>query len=89
MASNSQKDSTTKSPIFGTVGSQAMPCEHEVQRHSHVILVQWCGDFKVEYLREFVAILKKAVTRVSVAQGELFDEKKKKIEDENLMSGSL
>jgi hypothetical protein len=63
------------------------PREHEVQRHSHVILVQWCGDFKAEYLREFVAIFKKAVTRVLVAKGELFDEKK--TEDENLMSGSL
>jgi hypothetical protein len=48
-------------------------------------LVQWCGDLKVEYLREFVAIFKKAVTCVSVAQGELFDEKN--TEEENLMQG--
>jgi hypothetical protein len=33
------------------------------------------GDFKVEYLREFEAICKKALTRESGAQAGLFDEK--------------
>jgi hypothetical protein len=33
------------------------------------------GDFKVEYLREFEAICKKALTRESGAQVGLFDEK--------------
>jgi hypothetical protein len=41
----------------------------------------------VDFLREFEAIFKKALTRVSGAQGELFDEKKPKVE--NLVSGSL
>jgi hypothetical protein len=33
------------------------------------------GDFKVEYLCEFQAICKKALTRVSGSKGKLFDEK--------------
>jgi hypothetical protein len=33
------------------------------------------GDFTVDFLREFEAIFKKALTRVSGAYGELFDEK--------------
>jgi hypothetical protein len=33
------------------------------------------GDFIVEYLRVFVAICKKALTRESGARGGLFDEK--------------
>jgi hypothetical protein len=33
------------------------------------------GDFKVEYLRQFEAICKKALTRESGAQVGLFDEK--------------
>jgi hypothetical protein len=56
--------------------------------HSGVIntAVHKLGDFKVEYIREFEAIFKTAVTRVSVAQGELFHEK---TEVENLVTGSL
>jgi hypothetical protein len=41
---------------------------------------------KVEYLREYETIFKKALTRVSRAQMELFDEKP---EVENLVTGSL
>jgi hypothetical protein len=44
-------------------------------------------DFKVEYLREYEAICKKALTRGSRAQMELFDEKKPEVE--NLVTGSL
>jgi hypothetical protein len=43
-------------------------------------------DFIVEYLFEYEAICKKALTRVSGAQMELFDEKP---EVENLVTGSL
>jgi hypothetical protein len=42
--------------------------------------------FIVEYLREYNAICKKALTRVSGAQMELFDEKP---EVKNLLIGSL
>jgi hypothetical protein len=35
-------------------------------------------DFIVEYLREYEAIYKKALTRVSGAQMELFDEKNRR-----------
>jgi hypothetical protein len=35
-------------------------------------------DFIVEYLREYEAICKKALTRGSVAQMELFDEKNRR-----------
>jgi hypothetical protein len=44
-------------------------------------------DFLVEYLRELEAICKKAFTRGSGAQMELFDEKKPEVE--NLVTGSL
>jgi hypothetical protein len=44
-------------------------------------------DFIVEYLCKNVAICKKALTRVSGAQMELFDEKKPEVE--NLVTGSL
>jgi hypothetical protein len=44
-------------------------------------------DFIVEYLYEYEAICKKALTRVSGAQMELFDEKKSEVE--NLVTGSL
>jgi hypothetical protein len=43
-------------------------------------------DFIVEYLRKYEAICKKALTRVSGAQMELFDEKP---EVKNLVTGSL
>jgi hypothetical protein len=49
-------------------------------------IVHKLDDFKVKYLREFEAIFKKAVTRVSEAQGELFDEK---TDVKNLVPGSL
>jgi hypothetical protein len=39
------------------------------------------GDFKVKYLREFLAICKKALTRVSRALGKSFDEKKPEVEN--------
>jgi hypothetical protein len=38
-------------------------------------------DFIVDFLREFEAIFKKALTRVSGALGELLDEKKTKVEN--------
>jgi hypothetical protein len=44
-------------------------------------------DFIVEYFREYEAICKKALTRVSGAQMELFDEKNAEVE--NLVTGSL
>jgi hypothetical protein len=44
-------------------------------------------DFIIEYLHEYEAICKKASTRVSGAQMELFDEKKPDVE--NLVTGSL
>jgi hypothetical protein len=44
-------------------------------------------EFIVEYLREYEAICNKALTRVSGAQMELFDEKKTEVE--NLVTGSL
>jgi hypothetical protein len=44
-------------------------------------------DFIAEYLREYEAICKKALTCESGAQMELFDEKK--LEVENLVTGSL
>jgi hypothetical protein len=40
-----------------------------------------------EYLREFEVIFDKALTRVSVAQGKLFEDKNPEVE--NLVSGSL
>jgi hypothetical protein len=46
-----------------------------------------CATNFVDYLREFKAIFEKDLTRVSWAQGKLFDEKK--LEVENLVSGSL
>jgi hypothetical protein len=49
-------------------------------------IVHKLGDFKVENLREFEAIFKKAATRISVAQGKLFEEK---AEVENLVFGPL
>jgi hypothetical protein len=45
------------------------------------------GDLKVEHLREFEAICKKALTRESRAQVGLFDEKKPEVE--NLVTLSL
>jgi hypothetical protein len=42
---------------------------------------------KVEYLRKYEAICKKALTRVSGAQMELFDVKRPEVE--NLVTGSL
>jgi hypothetical protein len=49
---------------------------------------QWhrCATNFVDLLRKYEAIFKKALTRVSGAKGELFDEK---TEVKNLMSGSL
>jgi hypothetical protein len=44
-------------------------------------------DFIVEYFREYEVICKKALTRGSRAQKELFDEKKPEVE--NLVTGSL
>jgi hypothetical protein len=44
-------------------------------------------DFIVEYLREYEAICKKALTRVSGTQMEFLDEKKPEVE--NLVTGSL
>jgi hypothetical protein len=44
-------------------------------------------NFIVEYLWEYKAICKKALTRVSGAQMELFDEKKPEVE--NFVTGSL
>jgi hypothetical protein len=45
------------------------------------------GGILVDFLRKFEAIFKKALTRVSGAQGELFDDKKPEVE--KLLSGSL
>jgi hypothetical protein len=45
------------------------------------------GDFIVYLLHEFEPIFKKALTHVSGALGELFDEKKPEVE--NLVSGPL
>jgi hypothetical protein len=44
------------------------------------------GDFVVDFLREFKAISKKALTCVSGAFGEMFYEEKKTVE--NLVPGS-
>jgi hypothetical protein len=44
-------------------------------------------DFLVKYLHDYEAICKKAVTRGSWAQMEMFDEKKPEVE--NLVTGSL
>jgi hypothetical protein len=45
------------------------------------------GEIKVEFLSEFESICKKALTRISGAQMELFDEKKQEVE--NLVTQSL
>jgi hypothetical protein len=53
----------------------------------HWQLLTKIGDFVVDFLHEIGSLFEKALTRVSGAYGELFDEKKPEVE--NLVSGSL